>query len=172
MLRLHVLSSSLYILGNYSEFEVASKHILSVLDFDIDRNVSVFETNIRVLGGLLSGHFCASTLRDSPTSSNTMSWYTSEFLVLAYDLGLRLLPAFDTATGIPYGTVNLRHGVPPNETPITSLATGGTNILEFIQLSRITGAVCPPPPRLGFVYLFACLCLFRVASQCTAEFSS
>lgn len=28
----------------------------------------------------------------------------------------RLLPAFDTKTGMPYGTVNLRYGVPVNET--------------------------------------------------------
>ncbi len=28
-------------------------------NFDLDRNVSVFETNIRVLGGLLSSHLFA-----------------------------------------------------------------------------------------------------------------
>ncbi len=29
----------------------------------------------------------------------------------AYDLGKRLLPAFDTPTGIPYGHINLLTGV-------------------------------------------------------------
>lgn len=56
---------------------------------------------------------------------------------MAADLATRLLPAFDTPTGIPYGTVNLRHGVPPGETTITSLAGAGTHVLEFITLSRL-----------------------------------
>ena len=58
---------------------------------------------------------------------------------MAVDLGQRLLPAFDTATGVPYGTVNLRAGVPPGETLVTSLAGGGTHLLEFAALSRVTG---------------------------------
>jgi len=58
---------------------------------------------------------------------------------MALDLGNRLLPAFNTKTGIPYGTVNLKKGVPPGETKITSAAGGGTVILEFSMLSRATG---------------------------------
>ena len=43
---------------------------------------------------------------------------TRRLLELAVDLGARLLPAFRASpTGIPYGTVNLRWGVPPGETP-------------------------------------------------------
>jgi ER degradation enhancer, mannosidase alpha-like 2 len=45
---------------------------------------------------------------------------------LAVDLGERLLPAFVTPTGIPYGTVNLRYGVPVGETEIASTAGAGT----------------------------------------------
>ena len=52
-------------------------------------------------------------------------------LRLAVDLGRRLLPAFDTATGMPYGTVNLKHGVPEGETSITCTACVGTFVLEF-----------------------------------------
>ena len=59
--------------------------------------------------------------------------------MLAADLGDRLLPAFDTATGIPYGTVNLRRGVPNGETPISSTAGAGSLLLEFEALSRVTG---------------------------------
>jgi mannosidase alpha-like ER degradation enhancer 1 len=44
-------------LGNHSEFEKAITWVGDNLDFDLDANVSVFETNIRVLGGLLSGAF-------------------------------------------------------------------------------------------------------------------
>jgi mannosidase alpha-like ER degradation enhancer 2 len=65
--------------------------------------------------------------------------YDGVLLDLAIDLGRRLLPAFDTPTGIPYGTVNLIHGVPVGETPIASLAGGGTLCLEFHLLSKLTG---------------------------------
>jgi mannosidase alpha-like ER degradation enhancer 2 len=57
---------------------------------------------------------------------------------MAQDLGDRLLPAFDTPTSIPIGTVNLMHGVPPGETTITSLAGAGTYLLEFGMLSKLT----------------------------------
>ena len=40
---------------------------------------------------------------------------------------------------MPYGTVNLRHGVPEGETPITCTAGVATFIVEFGALSRLTG---------------------------------
>ena len=40
---------------------------------------------------------------------------------------------------MPYGTVNLLHGVNPSETPVTCTAGVGTFILEFASLSRLTG---------------------------------
>ena len=46
----------LIILGNRTEFERVIKLIEKNIDFDKDINVSVFETNIRVIGGLLSAH--------------------------------------------------------------------------------------------------------------------
>jgi len=41
--------------------------------------------------------------------------------------------------GIPYGTVNLVWGVPIGETNITCTAGGGTFLIEFGTLSRLTG---------------------------------
>lgn len=41
--------------------------------------------------------------------------------------------------GIPYGTVNLVWGVPKGETNITCTAGGGTFLIEFGTLSRLTG---------------------------------
>jgi ER degradation enhancer, mannosidase alpha-like 2 len=55
------------------------------------------------------------------------------------DVAKRLLPAFDTKTGMPYGTVNLRYGVPVGETTVTCTACIGTFIVEFGALSRLTG---------------------------------
>jgi mannosidase alpha-like ER degradation enhancer 2 len=56
-------------------------------------------------------------------------------LRLAEDAATRLLPAFDTPTGMPYGTVNLRHGVPAGETPVTCTAGVGTFVIEFGKIS-------------------------------------
>jgi mannosidase alpha-like ER degradation enhancer 2 len=44
--------------------------------------------------------------------------YDSCLLAKAEDMGSRLLKAYDTPTGIPYGTVNLRSGVADDETTI------------------------------------------------------
>ena len=60
-------------------------------------------------------------------------------LTLALDLGQRLLPALQTESGIPFGSINLRRGVSPTETPVTCTAAAGTLLLEFGLLSRLTG---------------------------------
>lgn len=60
-------------------------------------------------------------------------------LRLAEDVAQRLIVAFDTTTGMPYGTINLRKGVPPGETSVTCTAGVGTFIVEFGTLSRLTG---------------------------------
>ena len=60
-------------------------------------------------------------------------------LDLARDVAERILPAFNTTTGMPYGSVNLRYGVVKGETPVTCTAGVGTYIVEFGALSRLTG---------------------------------
>lgn len=72
--------------------------------------------------GLLGGHIGALELKMSanrpPTmgktrlnnSNNHMSWYNDELLWMADEVGRRLLPAFDTQTGIPHPRINLRYG--------------------------------------------------------------
>lgn len=101
-------------------------------DFDEDMNVSVFETNIRVVGGLLSAHLLAK----KAGMELEPGWpCNGPLLRLAEDAAKRLLPAFNSSTGMPYGTVNLRYGVPQDETPVTCTAGVGTFILEFGVLS-------------------------------------
>ncbi|XP_028265180.1 ER degradation-enhancing alpha-mannosidase-like protein 2 [Parambassis ranga] len=102
----------------------------------IDVNASVFETNIRVVGGLLSAHLLAGRagMQLEP------GWPCSgPLLRMAEDAARKLLPAFQTPTGMPHGTVNLLNGVSPTETPVTCTAGVGTFILEFATLSRLTG---------------------------------
>lgn len=36
-----------------------------------------------------------------------LTWYRGELLDMAKDVGYRLLPAFNTTTGIPYSRVNI-----------------------------------------------------------------
>ncbi|KAL5702097.1 Alpha-mannosidase I mns4 [Ranunculus cassubicifolius] len=125
---------TLALLGDRERFSASVEWIWKNLRFDINKTVSVFETTIRVLGGLLSAHLIAS---DYATGMRVPS-YDDQLLHLSKDLALRLLPAFDTPTGIPFGSVNLLHGVDENESKITSTAGGGTLTLEFGVLSRLT----------------------------------
>ncbi|KAJ8418998.1 hypothetical protein AAFF_G00004970 [Aldrovandia affinis] len=132
---------TLALLNKTEEFEAAVRRVLSDVRLDNDVVVSVFETNIRVLGGLLGGHSMAVLLREG---GQHMLWYQDELLHMAKDLGLRLLPAFNTSSGLPYPRVNLRHGVRGPETRTgtetdTCTACAGTIILEFAALSRFTG---------------------------------
>lgn len=43
-------------MGNYTEFQRVVDILTSKENFDSNINVSVFETNIRIIGGLLSAH--------------------------------------------------------------------------------------------------------------------
>ncbi len=88
----------------------------------------MFETNIRYLGGLLALY--------SLTGDEM-------FKEKAVHVGNKLLPAFNSPTGIPYALVNMRTNAPKN----FGWASGGSSILsefgtlhmEFAYLSDITG---------------------------------
>nr|KAF6329903.1 ER degradation enhancing alpha-mannosidase like protein 2 [Myotis myotis] len=127
---------TLLILGNVSEFQRVVEVLQDNLDFDIDVNASVFETNIRVVGGLLSAHL----LSKKAGVEVEAGWpCAGPLLSMAEEAARKLLPAFQTPTGMPYGTVNLLHGVNPGETPVTCTAGIGTFIVEFATLSSLTG---------------------------------
>ncbi|WVQ93882.1 hypothetical protein IAU59_000960 [Kwoniella sp. CBS 9459] len=134
--------------------QLVAEHV----SFDQDVKVQVFEMTIRALGALLSTYQYLDELPDDPTLQaeklglNEESWvwgskkasvdlkqYKDRMLVLAKDLGERLVPAFDTVTGIPYARVNLRRGVLKGESVETCTAGAGSLLLEFALLSRLTG---------------------------------
>ena len=54
--------------------------------------------------GLLSGHLMATELQKS---HNALDWYKGELLHMAHDVGNRLLPAFNTSTGMPFPRVHV-----------------------------------------------------------------
>ncbi|XP_054654967.1 ER degradation-enhancing alpha-mannosidase-like protein 2 isoform X2 [Dunckerocampus dactyliophorus] len=127
---------TLLVLGNQTEFQRVASLLQDTVNFDTDVNASVFETNIRVVGGLLSAHL----LSGKAGMQLEPGWPCSgPLLRMAEDAARKLLPAFQTPTGMPYGTVNLLRGVSPTETPVTCTAGVGTFILEFATLSRLTG---------------------------------
>ncbi|OON18530.1 glycosyl hydrolase family 47, partial [Opisthorchis viverrini] len=142
---------SLFLFSALEEFESAVRLVLENVRFDTDVDVSVFETNIRILGGLLGAHVSAMEIQKA--NSSRMKWYTDELLQMATDIGDRLLPAFNTSTGIPLPIINLRYGdrgvkltqVSNIRFPFfvlqesTCTACAGTMILEFAALSRLTG---------------------------------
>ena len=182
---------TLAIMNNASEFERGVRYCVEQLSFDKDETVSLFETNIRALGGLLSAHVFASGAMlaqapftdlilphihrffphlpphyslltfdflqthnsvSSPLLTPRVPWRDQTLMLLdraapfandglfslqlcsylrlpimllssfagysgthgfgllplARDLGERLLPALETESGIPYGSINLR----------------------------------------------------------------
>ncbi|GMF12258.1 unnamed protein product [Phytophthora lilii] len=136
MLTLIDTLDTLAVLEDATEFRRAVSLVVKNADFNLDTEVSVFETTIRLLGGLLSAHLFAV---NTDLNLYPEGGYDGALLRLAVDLGDRLMPAFDTVTGIPYGTVNLKNGVPKGETPIASTAGAGSLSIEFTMLSVLTG---------------------------------
>lgn len=85
--------------------------------------MQVFETNIRMVGGLLSGHLA--------TGDRALLHHAKKIADI-------LLPCFDRSpTGIPYRFVNPSTGEISGATNV--LAEVGTIITEFGTLSRLTG---------------------------------
>ncbi|GAA5846214.1 hypothetical protein JCM5353_007048 [Sporobolomyces roseus] len=142
-------------LDDKAGFEQAVRETIQHVHFDVDSRVQVFEVTIRMMGGLLSGHLLALDPNSVESSSNTSSfassirgfylpWYRSELLHLAHDLGRRLLPAFESPTGVPFARVHLQKGLRgkdgKGESGETCSAGAGSLLLEFITLSRLTNS--------------------------------
>ncbi|KAK7133846.1 hypothetical protein R3I94_015642 [Phoxinus phoxinus] len=119
---------TLYIMEMYDEFEAATEWVDRNLDFNMNAEISVFEVNIRFVGGLLSAYYLSGK---------------EVFRKKAVELGEKLLPAFKTPTGIPWALLNLKSGIGRNW-PWASggssiLAEYGTLHLEFMHLSALSG---------------------------------
>ncbi len=120
---------TLFIMGFEEEFRAGREWIADNLDLNqMGGDVSVFETNIRYIGGLLSAY----ALDGDPM-----------FKEKAEHVAKKLLPAFDTPTGVPYALINMKSGMAKN----FGWASGGSSILsefgtlhmEWAYLSDITG---------------------------------
>ncbi|KAJ3222944.1 Mannosyl-oligosaccharide 1,2-alpha-mannosidase IA, partial [Chytriomyces hyalinus] len=116
---------TLYIMGLHAEYNASKALILETLDFkNITQAVSVFETVIRVLGGLLAAYDLEG----------------DELLVRkCVELADLLVPAFDEESGFPVNQLVLATGETQGSRTSLSLAEIGTLQLEFQYLSDVTG---------------------------------
>lgn len=116
---------TMWILGQKQEFEEAKKWVIDELNLGKSVDVNLFETTIRILGGLLSVY--------NLTGDQV-------FLDKASELGDRLMPAFNTPSKIPYSDVNIGLGTahPPRWTSDSTVAEVTSIQLEFRELSRLT----------------------------------
>src|SRR6476659_4557819 len=113
---------TMIIMGLTEEADKTRKYIDENLSFDQDIEVKNFEITIRLLGGLLSSYQLSGDER---------------LLDLAANLGNRLLPVFDSPTGMPYMYVNLKTG--KTRGAESNPAEIGTLLLEFGTLSKLSG---------------------------------
>jgi len=112
---------TMILMGLKVEANRTRQYIVKNLSFDKNIDVQNFEITIRLLGGLLSSYQLTGDKR---------------LLDLAEDLGNRLLPVFESPTGLPYRYVNLKTGKVRGN--VTNPAEAGTLLIEFGTLSKLT----------------------------------
>ncbi|HKP36762.1 MAG TPA: glycoside hydrolase family 47 protein, partial [Pyrinomonadaceae bacterium] len=112
---------TMILMGFKSEARITREYIATHLSFDKNIDVQNFEITIRLLGGLITAYQLTGDQR---------------LLKLAEDLGNRLLPVFESPTGLPYRYVNLKTGKVRGE--VTNPAEAGTLLIEFGTLSKLT----------------------------------
>jgi hypothetical protein len=150
MLTLIESLDALLLFREYGRFHDALKRLQHVT-FARPLDVSVFETNIRVLGGLLSAHQLAVHLSSVETDADAdeaaegderLQYDGTMLLDLAADVGRRLLPAFNTLSGIPVHRVNLAAGFNEHESAFTCTAAGTSFLLEMVRASFLPPLYC------------------------------
>ncbi|KAG5930194.1 hypothetical protein E4U53_002288, partial [Claviceps sorghi] len=98
--------------------------------------ISLFETNIRYLGGLLSGY---DLLTGPYKQLGAEAEKVDALLRQAQSLADSLSVAFDTPSGIPDGTVFLNPARKNSGSEYNNIAEIGTLVLEWTRLSDLTG---------------------------------
>ncbi|XP_037641567.1 mannosyl-oligosaccharide 1,2-alpha-mannosidase IA isoform X1 [Sebastes umbrosus] len=119
---------TLYIMGLMEEYNDAKEWVKTSLDLNSNGEASLFEVNIRYVGGLLAAYYLTGE-----------EMYKAKVM----ELGEKLLPAFNTPTGIPRGVINLGSSGTSWSWGWASagssiLAEFGTLHLEFVHLSELS----------------------------------
>ncbi|KAJ4304768.1 maturation of Asn-linked oligosaccharides protein [Kalmusia sp. IMI 367209] len=102
--------------------------------YETSSEVSLFETTIRYLAGMLSGYdFLSGPLADLADNKTNVE----ALLEQSKNLADALSYAFDTPSGVPYN--NLDFSTRGNDGSNNGLATVGTLVLEWVRLSDLSG---------------------------------
>ncbi|KAF3916813.1 hypothetical protein ABW20_dc0108935 [Dactylellina cionopaga] len=129
---------TMMLMGLTEPLALAREWVQTTLTYDQDQEVNTFETTIRMLGGLLSAHYLATTLNLDPGAKQEQDLYLEK----AADLADRLLGAYSSASGIPFASVNLKtsKGVESHaDGGASSTAEATTLQLEMKYLSKLMG---------------------------------
>lgn len=127
--------STAIVMGNADAVNTILDHISKIDYSQTSDGVSLFETTIRYLGGMLSGY----DLLTGPASSlvsNTEG--VDNLLTQAKNLGDVLKFAFSTESGVPYNNLNITSQASDGATT-NGLAVTGTLVLEWTRLSDLSG---------------------------------
>lgn len=109
-------------------------HVANIDYSETSSLVSVFETTIRYLGGMLSGY----DLLKGPAAGLVEDSKVDVLLEQSQNLADILKFAFDTPSGVPHNMINIING--GNDGAATNgLAVTGTLVLEWTRLSDLTG---------------------------------
>ncbi|KAK4166445.1 glycoside hydrolase family 47 protein [Cladorrhinum sp. PSN259] len=129
--------STALIMGNWQVVDQLLDYIPKI-DFNTtDTEVSLFETTIRYLGGLLSAYdLITGPLSEYIPRNRTTQVYS--ILTQAKGLADNLKVAFETPSGIPDNNLLFN---PPRKagSQLNGIATIGTLVLEWTRLSDLTG---------------------------------
>lgn len=110
------------------------EYIPTINYFSTSSQVSLFETTIRYLGGMISGYdFLSGPLAHLADDKDNVD----ALLKQAKNLANALSYAFDSPSGVPYNTLSFTDRSVVNAS--NGLATVGTLILEWVRLADITG---------------------------------
>ena len=124
-----------------TELSHARQWIHDDLTYDQDHDVNTFETTIRMLGGLLSAHYLSSQFPGvyAPVTDDLSD---DLYIEKATDLADRLLGAYETASGVPWASINLHSGagIPSHTDGGASSTAEATSLqLEMKYLTKLTG---------------------------------
>ena len=147
------------------EFQEAHEWVRHSLTFDIDQDVSMFETTIRVLGSLLSTYHLTrdrlyldkavdlagrgtSMHSDTPRPAAAREGCKDDHIICKATFSDRLLGAFATPSGIPFCYLNLRTG--RGHEVVSSTAEVRVKAMFLVKsMDRVEakpGAPCPLSP--------------------------
>ncbi|KAJ5247084.1 Mannosyl-oligosaccharide alpha-1-2-mannosidase [Penicillium chermesinum] len=127
--------STAIIMGNADAVNTILDHIAKIDYTQTNDQVSLFETTIRYLAGMLSGY----DLLNGPASGLVSDQSKVDTLLTqSKNLAEVLKFAFDTPSGVPYNNLNITSKGNDGATT-NGLAVTGTLVLEWTRLSDLTG---------------------------------